>query len=156
MAISRRTFLTAAAATSALALLPLDSAGAQASTSAAGLPLGSPPAGAGAGARLTNLAHLRFLLAEVPVVASVTHTTFDIDISPRVLAPWTYADADGAGGYRPVGGGTRDAVTGSWTQGAYNADDIARAAVVFLREWKATGDAQARDCLLYTSDAADE
>ncbi|CAN7522118.1 hypothetical protein LJR186_003685 [Microbacterium foliorum] len=145
MAISRRTFLTAAAATSALALLPLDSAGAQASASAAGLPLGSPPAGAGAGARLTNLAHLRFLLAEVPVVASVTHTTFDIDISPRVLAPWTYADADGAGGYRPVGGGTRDAVTGSWTQGAYNADDIARAAIVFLREWKATGDAQARD-----------
>lgn len=145
MAISRRTFLTAAAATSALALLPLDAAGAQASASVAGSHRGSLPAGAGAGARLTNLAHLRFLLADVPVVASATHTTFDIDVSPRVLAPWTYADTDGAGGYRPVGGGTRDAVTGYWTQGAYNADDIARAAIVFLREWRATGDVQSRD-----------
>ncbi|APH46443.1 hypothetical protein BMW26_16955 [Microbacterium sp. 1.5R] len=144
MSISRRTFLTAAAATSALALLPLDPAGAHASAPAA-LPLGYRPIGAGGGARLTNLAHLRFLLAEVPVVASTTHTTFGIDASPRVLAPWTYADTDGAGGFRPVGGGTRDAVTGYWTQGAYNADDIARAAIVFLRAWKATGDAQARD-----------
>lgn len=144
MSISRRTFLTAAAATSALALLPLDPAGAHASAPAPP-PLGSRPIGAGGGARLTNLAHLRFLLAEVPVVASTTHTTFGIDASPRVLAPWTYADTDGAGGFRPVGGGTRDAVTGYWTQGAYNADDIARAAIVFLRAWKATGDAQARD-----------
>lgn len=145
MAISRRTFLSAAAATSALALLPLEQAGAQASASASRLPLGSLPAGAGRGARLTNLTHLRFLLAEVPVVASATHTTFGIDASPRVLAPWTYADTDGAGGYRPVGGGTKDATTGYWTQGAYNADDIARAAIVFLRDWKATGDTQSRD-----------
>lgn len=145
MAISRRTFLSAAAATSALALLPLEQAGAQASASASRLPLGSLPAGAGRGARLTNLTHLRFLLAEVPVVASATHTTFGIDASPRALAPWTYADTDGAGGYRPVGGGTKDATTGYWTQGAYNADDIARAAIVFLRDWKATGDTQSRD-----------
>lgn len=145
MAISRRTFLSAAAATSALALLPLEQAGAQASASASRLPFGSLPAGAGRGARLTNLTHLRFLLAEVPVVASATHTTFGIDASPRVLAPWTYADTDGAGGYRPVGGGTKDATTGYWTQGAYNADDIARAAIVFLRDWKATGDTQSRD-----------
>lgn len=145
MPLSRRTFLTAAAATSALALLPLDAGGAHASASAVGLPLGSVPAGGGSGARLTNLAHLRFLLAEVPVVASAAHTTFGIETSPRVLAPWTYADTDGAGGFRPVGGGTRDAATGHWTQGAYNADDIARAAVVFLRAWQATGDAQARD-----------
>jgi len=145
MAISRRTFLSAAAATSALALLPLDPAGAQASASASRVPLGALPAGTGRGARLTNLAHLRFLLAEVPVTASATHTTFGIDASPTVRAPWTYADTDGAGGYRPVGGGTKDPSTGYWSQGAYNADDIARAAVVFLREWKATGDTQARD-----------
>ncbi|MGJ0389930.1 hypothetical protein [Microbacterium sp. CGR1] len=145
MSLSRRTFLTAAAAGSALALLPFDAHTAQATASAGLRPWGSAPLDTARGARLTNLAHLRFLLAEVPVVASATHTTFGIEASPRVLAPWTYADTDGAGGYRPVGGGTRDAVTGYWTQGAYNADDIARAAIVFLRDWTATGDPQSRD-----------
>ncbi|MGN7948803.1 hypothetical protein ACTJKH_08670 [Microbacterium sp. 22215] len=147
MSLSRRTFLTAAAASSALALLPLDAHTANASASSGIRPWGSaaPLGAASRGARLTNLAHLRFLLAEVPVVASATHTTFGIDTSPRVLAPWTYADTDGAGGYRPVGGGTKDPTTGYWSQGAYNADDIARAAVVFVRDWRATGDARSRD-----------
>ncbi|MBT2483947.1 MULTISPECIES: hypothetical protein [unclassified Microbacterium] len=142
MDASRRAFLALAAAAPALALLPVDAAVAQteASTSTA-----SRPAEGTHGARLTNLSHLRFLLAEVPVATSATHTTFGIESRPTVLAPWTYADTDGAGGYRPVGGGTRDAATGHWTQGAYNADDIARAAIVFIRDWKATGDAQSRD-----------
>lgn len=143
MDTSRRSFLTIAAAASALALLPVDAA-VGATTAASGAP-GSLPLEAARRSRLTNLAHLRFLLAEVPVAASATHTTYGIDAKPTVLAPWTYADTDGAGGYRPVGGGTRDAVTGYWTQGAYNADDIARAAIVFLRDWKATGEAQSRD-----------
>lgn len=139
MDTSRRSFLALAAAASALAVLP-DAAVAQTSTGGASRPLA-----AARGQRLTNLAHLRFLLAEVPVAASATHTTFGIDARPTVLAPWTYADSDGAGGFRRVGGGTRDAATGYWTQGAYNADDIARAAVVFLRDWKASGDEQSRD-----------
>ncbi|KJL30271.1 hypothetical protein [Microbacterium oxydans] len=142
MDTSRRTFLTLAATASAIALLPVEAA--VGATTAQGT-AGSLPLEADRRRRLTNLAHLRFLLAEVPVAAADTHTTFGIDAKPTVLAPWTYADTDGAGGYRPVGGGTRDAVTGYWTQGAYNADDIARAAIVFLREWKATGDAQTRD-----------
>lgn len=145
MTISRRAFLTAAAASSALALLPTGRPDAAAATSSASAVPFSLPAEADRGRRLTNLAHLRFLLAEVPVAASATHTTFGIESDPRVRAPWTYADTDGAGGYRPVGGGTRDAATGYWTQGAYNADDIARAAVVFLRDWKASGDTQSRD-----------
>ncbi|KJQ52831.1 hypothetical protein [Microbacterium sp. SA39] len=142
MDTSRRSFLTIAATASALALLPTDAA----FGAAAPFP-GTPglPLAAARGARLTNLAHLRFLLADVPVVASTTHTTYGIGARPLVRAPWTYADTDGAGGFRPVGGGTRDAVTGYWTQGAYNADDIARAAIVLLREWRATGDAQAAD-----------
>ncbi len=142
MDASRRTFLTFTAAASALALLPVDAALGTTST-ATGTP--TLPLEAARRPRLTNLAHLRFLLADVPVVASATHTTFGIEAQPTVRAPWTYADTDGAGGYRPVGGGTRDALTGYWSQGAYNADDIARAAVVFVREWKATGDAQSRD-----------
>ncbi|WP_309127080.1 hypothetical protein [Microbacterium sp.] len=137
METTRRGFLTAVGAASALTLLP------------AGAALGASPAGhrpaAPAPPRLTNLAHLSFLLAEVPVTASAAHTTFAIDAEPTVLAPWTYADADGSGGFRRVGGGTRDDTTGHWTQGAYNADDISRAAVVFLRDWRASGDARSRD-----------
>ncbi|MBE7952749.1 hypothetical protein ABTZ44_06900 [Microbacterium oxydans] len=142
MDASRRTFLTFTAAASALALLPVDAARGATNTATGTAVLTSETARR---PRLTNLAHLRFLLADVPVVASATHTTFGIETQPAVRAPWTYADTDGAGGYRPVGGGTRDAVTGHWSQGAYNADDIARAAIVFLREWKAAGDAQSRD-----------
>lgn len=146
MTISRRGFLTAAAAASALALLPARPADAAVvGGTASARPFSGAATGAVRGRRLTNLAHLRFLLAEVPVAATATHTTFGIETDPRVRAPWTYADTDGAGGYRPVGGGTRDATTGHWTQGAYNADDIARAAAVFLRDWKAAGDVQSRD-----------
>lgn len=143
MDTSRRSFLTLAAAASALALLPVDSA--VGATAAARVPLRSVPFDSAPRPRLTNLAHLRFLLADVPVTASATHTTFAIDTRPTVRAPWTYADADGVGGYRRVGGGSRDAATGYWSQGAYNADDIARAAVVLLRDWKATGDGQSRE-----------
>lgn len=148
METTRRSFLTLAATASALALLPVDAAVGATTTprgATTGLAAGAVPSATVRGARLTNLAHLRFLLADVPVAPSGTHTTFAIDTEPTVRAPWTYADTDGAGGYRPVGGGTRDAVTGYWTQGAYNADDIARAAIVFLRDWKATGEAQSRD-----------
>jgi len=137
METTRRTFLGLAATAAALTLIPAEGAVAQATAPGA--------RAAASGRRLTNLAHLRFLLADVPVAASATHTTYGIDTRPVVRAPWTYADADGAGGFRRVGGGSRDAVTGYWSQGAYNADDIARAAVVFLRDWQATGDEQSRD-----------
>ena len=42
--------------------------------------------------------------------------------------------------WRPV-----DPVTGHWRQGAYNADDISRAAVVYLRHWQLTDDATSRE-----------
>lgn len=140
METSRRTFLTLAAAASALALLPVDAAVAQTGAIRSGASVA-----AAQGRRLTNLAHLRFLLADVPVAASAAHTTFGIDAAPVVRAPWTYADADGAGGFRRVGGGSLDSSSGYWSQGAFNADDIARAAVVFVRDWIATGDARSRD-----------
>ena len=52
----------------------------------------------------------------------------------------------GPGGtFQRVGGGALDAATGYWGQGAYNADDIARAAVVYLRHWTLTGAEASRD-----------
>ena len=46
---------------------------------------------------------------------------------------WTYAEPDGAGGWKLLGGGTYDAAANTYGQGAYNADDVSRAAVVYLR-----------------------
>ena len=95
-------------------------------------------------APLTNLAHLDFLLVEVPLVAVEGHTTWQIAERPLALAPWTYADGHPDGSYTPVGGGTKDSATGYWSQGAFNADDISRTAVVYLRHWTQTGNADSR------------
>ncbi len=46
---------------------------------------------------------------------------------------WTYADRQPDGSYKRIGGGTYDPVTDTYGQGAFNADDISRAAVVYLR-----------------------
>ena len=50
---------------------------------------------------------------------------------------WTYADAVRTARFARVGGGTYDAATNTWGQGAFNADDMARAAVVYLRRLEA-------------------
>lgn len=94
---------------------------------------------------LTNLAHLDFLLDTVPLKPVEGHTTYGLDTQPTAQAPWTYADRNADGSYRRVGGGSIDPATGYWTQGAYNADDIARTAVVYLRHWQQTGDTASRE-----------
>lgn len=101
---------------------------------------GKKPAKKPRNGRLTNLSHLRFLLQEVPLPALAGHSTFDAEQVPQATALWTYADRKSDGTFAPIGGGDLDEVTGHWTQGAYNADDIARAAIVFLRAFAAFGD----------------
>ena len=123
--ISRRSFITA---TAALAGSGLAVGAVGTATPAAAAPPAGPPL-----TPLTNLAHLRWLLDDVRLVPTATHTTIDIATQPSGLAPWTYANANPGGGWTRVGGGSLDATTGYWSQGAYNADDIARAAVVFVR-----------------------
>ena len=54
---------------------------------------------------------------------------------------WTYADRQADGTYKRIGGGPYDAATNTYAQGAFNADDIARAAVVYIRHWRSTGSA---------------
>lgn len=95
-------------------------------------------------APLTNLSHLNFLLDTVPLRAVDGHTSYQIGEHPTAQAPWTYAGKNADGSYTRVGGGTKDAATGRWSQGAFNADDIARTAVVYLRHWQQTGDAASR------------
>jgi hypothetical protein len=77
-----------------------------------------------------------------PVVAG--HSTYRQAASPRVGVLWVYADRLGNGGYKPTGGGTYDAATNTYGQGAYDADDISRAAVVYLRHWRGSGDGHSR------------
>lgn len=134
--------LLAIIATTALAV---PTAAAAASAPATAVPAASAPAAATA-APLTNLAHLDFLLDEATPPAAVPgHTTYRLAEEPTLVLPWTYADARDGGTFERVGGGPLDPATGYWGQGAYNADDVSRAAVVYLRHWELTGEASSRD-----------
>jgi hypothetical protein len=119
--------------------------GALSDASAQAAPPGSGPTGlSGAAAPLTNLAHLDFLADRVSVQASASHTTYRLSSDPEVGVLWVYANSLPGGTFARVGGGAYDATTNTYGQGAYDADDIARAAVVYLRDWQATGSQQAR------------
>jgi hypothetical protein len=85
---------------------------------------------ASASGRLSNLSHLDFLRTTVTPPAAAGHTTYG---SGPLGVLWTYADRQPDGSYKRIGGGAFDPVTNTYGQGAYNADDISRAAVVYLR-----------------------
>ena len=95
-------------------------------------------------APLTNLAHLDFLGSRVAPPHQTGHTTYQLATDPRVGVLWVYATPDGHGSFTRVGGGTYDPRTRSYGQGAYDADDMARAAVVYLRHWCQSGDPLSR------------
>ncbi|WP_344217910.1 hypothetical protein [Kribbella sancticallisti] len=88
-----------------------------------------------------NLAHLDYLGAVVSPPAASGHSTYG---AGPIGVLWTYADRRADGSYDRIGGGTYDPATDTWGQGAFNADDIARAAVVYLRHYKLRGDAHSR------------
>ncbi|WP_406047779.1 hypothetical protein [Kribbella sp. NBC_00889] len=92
--------------------------------------------------KLSNLAHLDFLRTSVRPPAAAGHSTFG---SGPIGVLWTYADRQSDGSYKRIGGGTYDAATNTYGQGAYNTDDIARATVVYLRHYQRFGDAASRN-----------
>ena len=99
--------------------------------------LPTPPA-------LTNLAHLDWLGDTVDPPDQADHTTYRLAEEPEIGVLWTYAEPrDGV--LTRVGGGTYDPATDTYTQGAFNADDVSRAAVVYIRHWVATGSPSSRD-----------
>jgi hypothetical protein len=104
----------------------------------AALVVALPAQPATAAVPLTNLAHLDWLGDQVAPPAQAGHTTYRIDSEPQIGVLWTYADLRSDGLYHRVGGGgLRD--DGTWGQGAFNADDVSRAAVVYVRHWQLTG-----------------
>jgi hypothetical protein len=102
------------------------------------------PAGAEEREPLTNLAHLDFLGDRVDPPAQAGHTTWRLGQEPEIGVLWTYAEPQPDGSYRRLGGGAYDPATDTWGQGAFNADDMTRAAVVYLRHWRQTGDPASR------------
>ena len=94
---------------------------------------------------LTNLDHLDWLTVEVDPPMEQGHTTYRMQAEPSIGTLWTYAEPNADGTYRHVGGGRYDPETDTWSQGAYNADDMTRAAVVYVRHWQATGSTSSRD-----------
>jgi hypothetical protein len=94
---------------------------------------------------LTNLDHLDWLTVEVDPPVQEGHTTYRMRTEPSIGALWTYAEPNGDGAYRHVGGGAYDPETDTWSQGAFNADDMTRAAVAYLRHWQATGATSSRE-----------
>jgi hypothetical protein len=92
-----------------------------------------------AAAPLTNLAHLDWLGDQVSPPAQAGHTTYRIDSEPELGVLWTYADLRSDGQYHRVGGGGLKPDGVNWKQGAFNADDVSRASVVYLRHWQQTG-----------------
>jgi hypothetical protein len=137
----------ALAATLSVALVGVGALGVApaSAVTATGASVPSAPAAPAASAPLTNLAHLNFLLAEVPLPQIAGHTTYQQAEDPVVEAPWTYADKNDDGSYARIGGGDLDPATGYYSQGAFNADDTSRAAVVYLRHWQQTGDSTSRE-----------
>ena len=95
-------------------------------------------------APLTNLSHLNFLLDSVPLLPAAGHTTYRIAAMPTAQAPWVYADNKN-GVFTRVAGGDLNPTTGYYGQGAFDADDIARTAVVYLRNWQQTGSAASKE-----------
>ena len=123
----RRTVVVLASLTVALVGVPIGH-----STSAVATGEAPPP--------LTNLAHLDWLGDSVdpPEEDEPLHTTYRLAEEPEIGVLWTYAEPRN-GVLTRVGGGTYDATTDTYGQGAFNADDVARAAVVYIRHWVATG-----------------
>jgi hypothetical protein len=103
-----------------------------------------PAAATASAAPLTNLAHLNFLTATVTPPLQPGHTTYQLGSEHSVGVLWVYANYLAPGSYQATGGGSYDATANTYGQGAYDADDISRAAVVYLQHWKQFGDQHSR------------
>jgi hypothetical protein len=93
---------------------------------------------------LANLDHLDWLGGTVAPPDQAGHTTYRLAEEPGIGVLWTYAEPRN-GVLTRVGGGTYDPATNTYGQGAFNADDVARAAVVYIRHWEQTGSASSRE-----------
>ena len=87
-----------------------------------------------------NLAHLDFLHDTVPYMASTAgHST--TEPGQPIDTWWVYANFNApTNSYTRVGGGTYIPSTNTYGQGAFDTDDVARAAVVYVTHYQDYGD----------------
>jgi hypothetical protein len=88
------------------------------------------------GADVVNLGHLDFLHDSVPFpsVPLAGHST--TDTGTPIDTWWVYANFNpGTGAYTRTGGGTYDPGTNTYGQGAFDTDDVSRAAVAYLTHY---------------------
>ena len=96
-----------------------------------------PDPGAALGPGIVNLAHLDSLHGSVayPATPPAGHSTTDPG-SP-IDTWWVYANFNAATGtYTPTGGGAYDPATNTYGQGAFDTDDVSRAAIVYLTHYR--------------------
>jgi hypothetical protein len=104
--------------------------------------LGSVPAGAQntvrtIGPGVVNLGHLDFLHGSVPYPALPPAGHSTTDPGAQIDTWWVYANFDAATqSYTRTGGGAYDAATNTYGQGAFDTDDVARAAVAYLTHYR--------------------
>ena len=92
-----------------------------------------------------SLGHLDWLHTTVTYPEAVDGHSAP-DAGTPLDAWWTYADYNAdTDVYRPVGGGDYDAEADTWGQGAFNLDDVARAALVYLEHYQLYGDPHSLD-----------
>jgi hypothetical protein len=102
--------------------------------------------GISAGARATdqsvgpgviNLAHLDFLHKSVPYPNTPPAGHSTTDPGTPIDTWWVYANyAPATGTYTRTGGGAYDPSTNTYRQGAFDTDDVTRAAVVYLTHYR--------------------
>lgn len=139
----RKILMPTAVALGAALVLTAVPLGASAAPAASG---GGAPTSSAPQQKLTNLAHLDSLLAPVPLLSNVpNHTTYNQATEPAATAPWVYANRNSDGTFTNVGGGPiTDVAKGYYAQGAFDADDISRSTVVYLRDWAQNRTASSR------------
>jgi hypothetical protein len=93
---------------------------------------------------LANLGHLDFLGAQIAPPSQAGHTTYNLGAEPSIGVLWVYANYQSPGTYQVTGGGNYDAATNTYGQGAFDADDISRASVAYVRHWRQYGDEHSR------------
>jgi hypothetical protein len=102
-----------------------------------GIPAGAQETARPPGPAAVNLGHLDFLHDAVPYpgTPAVGHNT--TEPGTAIDTWWVYANYDSATGtYTRTGGGPYSLLTNTYGQGAFDTDDVARAAVAYLTHYR--------------------
>lgn len=102
-----------------------------------GVPAGAQDSARPVGPAAVNLGHLDFLHDAVPYPSTPPAGHSTTEPGSAIDTWWVYANYDsGTGTYTRTGGGSYNAVTNTYGQGAFDTDDVTRAAVAYLTHYR--------------------